>query len=870
MPRAFLPVLKSISIEHADVVGINPSGNWLTLSSLTESFKLNEPNQTSFTGLTEEEVVRLRELHGENISVQGKSTFWNAVVPVITEPMFLLLAAACLLYAILGEVPESITMGVALVFVAGISIFQDLRSQRAVKALGRITAVQAKVIRSGIRREVPVREIVVGDLIICEEGMIVPADAQIVSTNDLAMNEAILTGESLAVEKQIDSQILQGTLVVRGYCTARVTAVGSGTTLGGIGLSLKNVDKTRTPLQQQVDRFVRLMVVVGSIAFLFVTIYHAWATGSLIHGLLHGLTMAMSVLPEEIPVALTTFMAMGAYRLLRHGIIARQPQTVETLGAATVICFDKTGTLTGNRMQVVHVWDARNDSVLDYGTSSPASEILDMAMWSSETSPFDPMEQSIHDHYERSAAIDERPAFHMIHEFPLAGKPPVMTHLWEDDNGNRRIACKGGVEGVLFLCQVDDDIRNQTLKKAEAFARKGYRILGVARGIWSEENMPEKQEQISFHFLGLIVFADPPEDHIPGVIKGFQDAGLGVRIITGDHPATAVAIAGQVGFPSSDVLTGDQIDQYSDAALVEAIKGVLVFARVRPDTKLRIIRALQASGEIVAMTGDGVNDAPALKAAHIGIAMGKRGTEVAKGAAGLILSNDNLGTMLEAVQIGRGIHANLRKAIRYIISIHIPIILLVMLPILLGWLPSMLFSPIHVIFLELIMGPTCSIIYENEPIRQATRNQPSDSKRKNLLSRPELGLTILQGVMITLACLVAGWLTFHQNAGETMIRTSIFSTLILSNIFLTLANRSFHVTIMQTIRWRNTLLPWIIGISLFLWLSMLYVPFLNVLFHLSPPQPSDLILPLILAAIGTLWVEVWKASRKVRQDHIAH
>ncbi|MBK7342705.1 MAG: cation-translocating P-type ATPase [Saprospiraceae bacterium] len=822
---------------------------------------MRQTNPDKLTGLTEAEVAHQRALHGENIALRGKSTLWQVVIPVVIEPMFLLLLVASGLYAFLGKVPEAITMGIALVFVAGISIFQDLRSQQAVKALGKITAARAKVLRDGQPREVPVQEIVINDLIICEEGNIVPADAEILATNDLAMNEALLTGESDAVGKQIGEQILQGTLVVRGYCTARVIAIGVQTTLAGIGLSLESVSKVRTPLQQQVDRFVRVMVIAGSVAFLFVTSYYTWTTGSLVNGLLSGLTMAMSVLPEEIPVALTTFMAMGAYRLLRHGIIARQPQTVETLGAATVICFDKTGTLTGNRMQVVHIWDALTRTEFHYGDSSPASDVLEMAMWASEETPFDPMERSIHHHYQSSVARNERSQFHMIHEFPLAGQPPVMTHIWVNAAGDRRIACKGGVEGVLQLCSVDPSTHDEALAKAESFAGQGYRVLGVAQGKWQNEKMPERQEQIDFSWLGLIVFADPPEVLIPGVIRDLKTAGLGVRMITGDYPATAVAIARQVGIQSEPLLTGDEMEQLSDSDLIPAIQHVEVFARVRPDTKLRIIHALQSSGEIIAMTGDGVNDAPALKAAHIGIAMGNRGTEVAKGAAGLILADDNISRILEAIQIGRGIHANLRKAIRYIISIHIPIILLVTLPIFFSWLPIMLFAPIHVIFLELIMGPTCSIIYENEPIRQATRIRPADSVRKNLLTQPELMLTILQGVLITLACVLAGYWTARQGGSETMIRTSVFSTLILSNIFLTLANRSFTVTIKETIRWSNTLIPWIIGASLMIWLSMLYVPYISNIFQLSPPHPSDLIIPFILALAGTLWVEIWKAAR---------
>lgn len=814
--------------------------------------------RAALAGLTSDEVIHQRELNGWNKSIKKQNLFIQNVLSVITEPMFILLLVACSVYFILNEFTEAFTMLAALLFVSGIDVFQNFRSQKAVKALSRITESKTKVVRAGEEIEIPLEEVVAKDLIICEEGTIIAADAEIISSNDFAVNEAILTGESVSVEKFHGDHIMQGTLVVRGYCYANVTAVGEQTTLSGIGNLVASTGKEKTPLQIKVSKFVRVMVIAGSIAFAFVWIYNWWESGSVLHGLLHGLTMAMSVLPEEIPVALSTFMALGAYRLLKKGIIARSPKTVETLGSATVICVDKTGTLTQNLMNVSQTFNMSSDEEVSFIADGKATEVLEYAMWASEENPFDPMEKSIHNQYSELYKTDERKNFRIVKEFPLSGMPPVMTHVFQNKEKEIIISCKGAIEGVLNLCQVSEEQREKAMKLSKEYAKKGLRVLGVAKGQWEKSKLPESQEEIKFTFLGLITFYDPPDPGIRDVILGFYNAGLDVKMITGDYAETAVAIAGQTGIKHNKILTGKEVASLNDKELLNKVLETGIFARVSPEIKLRIINALKQAGEIVAMTGDGVNDAPALKASHIGIAMGKRGTDVAKGAAGLVLSGDDLSKMTDAIFIGRSINENLTKAIRYIISIHIPIILLVMLPIFLLWLPVMLFTPIHVIFLELIMGPTCSIIYENEPIPEEELKKPVSSVNNNLLRTSQLMITVLQGLVITLGCLIAGYYCDQLGFEETKIRSYIFSTLILSNIFLTLINRSFTQTVFQTIKRKNILIPVIISLSILLLLLILNLHSLNELFGVVSLTPKEFLIPILIAFVSTFWFDIIK------------
>ncbi len=821
---------------------------------------IQSPTNHTPPGLSDKEVLESRTKYGSNHPLAQKSVFWETLFSVVKEPMFILLLAAGCIYALLGEYHEALTLASALLFVAGIDIFQNFRSRKAIQALGKITGSKAKVIRNGTTEIIPSHELVKGDLLLCEEGDVITADATILRSNDFSVNEAIITGESVSVEKNVNETLFQGTLAVRGYSLAKVSAVGEKTTLSGIGSLVEKTGREHTPLQQKIDRFVKGMVMAGSAVFVFVWFFYWRATGDWLIGLLQGLTLIMSVLPEEIPVAFSSFMALGAYRLLRHGIIAKSPKTVETLGAATVICLDKTGTLTQNLMEVALTFDPYTDTTVNFEKQPEHSAILTYAMWASEERPFDPMEKSIHAHYALLAPVDLRNQFHMVKEYPLSGHPPAMTHIFESPDGERIIGCKGAPEGVMKLCSISEEIKQKIRVQCALMAAEGYRVLGVAKGLGEEYEFPEKQEDFKFTFLGLIAFSDPPVQGISKVISEFYDAGLDVKMITGDFPATAKAIAAQTGFRNLNTLTGEELLQIPPPEWPDRITDTAIFARINPETKLSIVNALKHAGHTVCMTGDGVNDAPALKAAHIGIAMGKRGTEVAKEAAGLVLAKDELSNMTEAIFLGRQINENLTKAIRYIISIHIPVILLVLSPILFSGLPDMLFTPVHVIFLELIMGPTCSILYENEKIPRKELSSPADSKSKNLLKLPQLGISLIQGIIITTACLLP--LIWLRDGSDALIRTHVFTTLILSNIFLTLVNRSFRHSLIKTIRRKNKLVPVIIGIALLLLTAFQLIPYFSRLFRLEALNWDEWFICIATAAVGTLWIEPIKVLAK--------
>ena len=814
-------------------------------------------------GLTEEPVIASRQQYGSNtLEMKEDRVLLQVLKEVVLEPMFILLLPACIIYFIVGQYQEGIIMLVSIFIVAGISLFQEYRSKNAVQALKKLSAAKAKVIRNGIALQIPTEEIVVNDLLMLEEGEIVEADGLIVAANDFSLNESILTGESFAVIKTADNNtsVYKGTLVTSGSATVQVSEVGLKTMFGKIGLSLKEITILKTPLQQQVRSFVRNMVWVGAAAFLIVVGFNYYQSEDLIKSFLQGLTLAMSILPEEIPVAFSTFQALGAFRLLRNHIIVKQPQYVETLGSATVICVDKTGTLTQNKMIIEYLYDARIKTSIHVKSKTPLPEMLiEYAMWGSETNPFDPMEKAIHELYKNKASVDKRKLFTQVHEYPIGGKPPMMTHIFKNESGEIIIAAKGAPEAILRQSNLSIKELKNIEEQSLSYARLGFRVLGVGRGTGKETKWPVSQEEFAFEFLGLIAFQDPPKENITQTIKTFRKAGISVKMITGDYAETALAIAGQVELNhNKEVLTGQEVLHLTKEELKEKVSRVNIYARMFPEAKLKVIDALREIGEVVAMTGDGVNDGPALKAAHIGIAMGQRGSEVAKSAASLILTDDDLAHMTEAVALGRKIYDNLKKAIQYIVSIHIPIILIVALPLLMLWKFTDIFSPVHVIFLELIMGPTCSIIYENEPIEPGTMNRPPRKMGTTFLTWRQLSASIVQGIMITAGCLGIGYYYMKQGSDPATIRTVIFITLLFSNIFLTLVNRSFHYSVIKTIRYKNNLVPLIISITLLFITALLYLPFVRGLFRLNPISLNEIAMCILVGLVSVFWIEIIK------------
>ena len=822
-------------------------------------------------GLTDEEVLKSRKTHGANsFTYKEKNGFLDALKSIVKEPMILLLLVASSIYFITGNHGDGIFMVVAILLVGSISLYQDSRSRKALEKLKNLTEPNCRVIRNGVTIEIPSEELVIGDSLIVEEGTMVPADGTIIHSNDFSVNESILTGESLALFKDassIDNTIFSGTTVASGLAIATVTAIGNHTQLGKIGNSLATIEEEKTPLELQIANFVKYMAIWGGITFLLVWGINYYNSHNVLDSLLKALTLAMSILPEEIPVAFTTFMALGAWRLMKLGVVVKQMKTVETLGSATVICTDKTGTLTQNKMSLAGLFSLKSGkiSTVKGQLGKEEKELITVAMWASEPIPFDPMEIALHEAYSKQTTIDERPTYHMIHEYPLGGKPPMMTHLFENETGQRIIAAKGAPEALIELSNLTHDEKESIYATIDELGEQGYRLLGVGQAAFKGTDFPQHQQDFSFEFKGLVVFYDPPKENINQVLRDFDTAGINVKLVTGDNAATAVAIAKEIDFVGYDkCMSGDELMQLSDAELQLKVKDIQVFSRMFPEAKLRIINALKANNEVVAMTGDGVNDGPALKAAHIGIAMGKKGTEIAKQAASLILVDDDLSKMVDAIAMGRKIYTNLKKAIQYIISIHIPIILTVFIPLALRWIYPSIFSPSHVIILELIMGPTCSIIYENEPMEKNTMLKKPRPFTTTFFKFNELWTSIIQGLAITLGSLIIYQYAVKQGFNEATTRTMVFMVLIVANIFLTLVNRSFYFSLFTTLKYKNNLVGLIIGVTIALSALLLYVPPLTAFFEFKTLTLNQLSISLLAGSISVLWYELVKMGKRAK------
>jgi len=820
-------------------------------------------------GLTNEEVILSRKKNGSNsLEYQQKNHFLLSLLEMIKEPMFLLLVAAASIYYISDDYGDGIFMTVAIFLVAAISLFQEARSRNAIDALKNLSKPKSKVIRNNEVIEIPSEEIVVGDYIKIEEGTSISADATIIQSNDFSVNESVLTGESLAVLKSEDSEIktvFQGTTVASGMAICEVVAIGNKTNLGKIGKSLNEIEEEKTPLQIQINSFVKKMSIIGLVIFGIVWAFNYYHSKIILDSLLKSLTIAMSVIPEEIPVAFASFMALGAWRLMKMGIITKQTKTVETLGSATVICTDKTGTITENKMSLAQLYLFKSNTIIDTKEklNPEAEEVLSYAMWASEPTPFDAMELAIHEAYTKLESVDERPNFKLVHEYPLDGKPPMMTHIFEDSKGKKIIATKGAPEAIIAVSHLSESEKKQVTDAIEKMANEGYRVLGVGVTEFSGTNYPKTQQEFKFNFKGLVAFYDPPKANIQKVFETFYKAGIMVKIVTGDNAATTSTIAKQVGFKDADkVLNGDELMKMNDATLKQKVMETAIFTRMFPEAKLKIIQALKDNNQIVAMTGDGVNDGPALKSAHIGIAMGKKGTEIAKQAANLILIDDDFAKMTDAIAMGRKIYVNLKKAIQYIISIHIPIILIVFIPLALGWIYSNIFTPVHIIFLEIIMGPTCSIIYENEPMESNLMLEKPRPLTTTFFNLKEITISIIQGLIITLGLLFMYQYCVQNNFTESYTRTSIFLTLIASNIFLTLENRSFYYSIFTTIRYKNNLVLMIIGITIAVTSLLLFVPVFSKFFLFEIVDYTQIGFSLLVAFVSVMWVELYKLYKR--------
>ena len=822
-------------------------------------------------GLTSDEVILARAKFGINsLNYKQENSFLDAVKKLIKEPMIILLLAASIIYFVSGKVGDGIFLASAIIIVSIISLYQDARSRNALEKLKSFTQPHCKVIRNGEIVEIESEDLVVGDSLIVEEGTSITADGVIIHSNDFSVNESILTGESFSVFKdknKNDNLIFKGTHVTSGLAIVTITSIGNDTKLGKIGKSLEDINEETTPLQLQINDFVKKMVIVGAIVFAVVWAINYFISFKLLDSLLKALTLAMSILPEEIPMAFTFFMAIGAWRLMKMGVIVKQMKTVETLGSATVICTDKTGTITENKMSLVKLFSITTKSI-----SSPESQLTDhektlieTAMWASEPIPFDPMDVALHSAYANLNLTDERYNFKMIHEYPLGGKPPMMTHVFENNLGKRILAAKGAPEALMNVCKLTNEEKQQIKNAILTLTKEGYRVLAVGESDFIGSDFPKTQQEIKFTFKGIVAFYDPPKKNINKFLNDLYQAGISVKIITGDNAETTIAIAKQIGFKGfENSIAGDALMELSGTELKKTVNDTAIFYRMFPDAKLKIINALKANNEIVAMTGDGVNDGPALKAAHIGIAMGKKGTEIAKQAASLILPEDDLSKMVDAVAMGRKIYTNLKKAIQYIISIHIPIILTVFIPLALGWVYPNIFSPVHIIFLELIMGPTCSIIFENEPMEKNTMSKKPRPFTNTFFNIKELTTSIFQGLAITVGTLFAYQYSIYQGLDEPHTRTMVFTVLITANIFLTLVNRSFYYSILTTLKYKNNLILLIIATTITITGLLLYVPPLTKFFEFDTLNMPQLFFCIAIGFISVIWFEFVKLKSRLK------
>jgi Ca2+-transporting ATPase len=844
---------------------------------------INPLEMQNLAGLSEVEAAERLKNEGYNeLPSDGRRSILAIAFEIVREPMFLMLVTCGILYLVLGDIKEAMMLMGFVFIVMGITLYQERKTERALEALRDLSSPRALVIRDGKERRIAGREVVRGDILVAAEGDRVPADAVILSGINLSTDESLLTGESVPVRKSaaagdIDKMgrpggddlpfIFSSTLVVQGKGIARVLAVGMNTEIGKIGKALQMVEPEQTLLQKGTNRMVRNFSIVGLALCVLVVIIYGLTRGNWLHGFLAGIALAMAMLPEELPVVLTIFMALGAWRISQKHVLTRRMPAIETLGSATVLCVDKTGTLTMNRMSVSKIFTQGEFYDIDLSSAADLPErfheLVEFSILANQIDPFDPMEKAIKQLGEHYLAHTEHlhENWSLVHEYPLSQKLLSLSRVWESTDGEDYvIAAKGAPEAIADLCHFNDAQVKELLEAVAVLANSGLRVLAVSRANFARTALPAGQHDFEFQFLGLIGLADPVRAAVPEAIKECYQAGIRVIMITGDYPGTARNIGRQIGLESCDkFITGPELDDMDDHELQERIKDVNIFARVVPEQKLRIVNALKANNEIVAMTGDGVNDAPALKSAHIGIAMGERGTDVARESAALVLLDDDFSSIVQAVRSGRRIFDNIKKAIAYIFSIHVPIAGVSLIPVLLKW--PLVLMPVHIMFLELIIDPACSTVFEAEPEEENVMDLPPRSPNEPLFSKRMVGMSLLQGINVLVLVLAVFSIAYHRGLGETEARAMTFTTLIIANLGLILTNRSWSRTILAMLKKPNAASWWVLaGAFLFLGL-VLYIPFLRGLFRFALLHPLDLAICLLVGSSSILWFEVFKLLR---------
>jgi Ca2+-transporting ATPase len=837
---------------------------------MTETF-----DETNLQGLTDQEALEHLAEDGFNeLPSAKKRTFLHILLEVVREPMFLMLIACGLLYLFLGDRAEAMMLMGFVFVIIGITFYQEQKTERALEALRDLSSPRALVIRDGRQQRIAGREVVREDIILLSEGDRVPADAVLLSGANVNVDESLLTGESVPVRKRPwDGRlemgrpggddlpfVYSGTLVVKGHGIAEVRTTGPRTEICKIGKALQILEPEDTNLQKQTARIVRNFAIVGLSLCVIVVVVFALTRGDWLNGFLAGITLAMATLPEEFPVVLTIFLALGAWRISLRHVLTRRVHAVEMLGAATVLCVDKTGTLTLNRMTVTRLSVGKTTQEVDGKQMTlPDSfhQIVEYSILASPSDPFDPMEKAMKELGGRTLSNTEHihRDWELVREYPLSEQLMAMSHVWRSPGGQDYvIAAKGAPEAIADLCHFSNERTAILQNEINEMAEHGLRVIGVAQAAFQVSSLPEGQHDFDFNFIGLIGLADPVRPEVAGAVRECYTAGIRIIMITGDYPGTARNIARQIGLkPDDQIITGIELDEMDDEKLKERINTVCIFARAVPEQKLRIVMALKANGEVVAMTGDGVNDAPALKAAHIGIAMGGRGTDVARESAALVLLDDNFASIVQAVRTGRRIFDNLKKAMAFIFSVHLPIAGMSLIPVLLNWPLALL--PVHILFLELIIDPACTIVFEGEEDEPDIMDRPPRKLAEPLFGRAMILSGLIQGLGILAVVVTIYAVMLNQGYHETVARMLAFVCMVIGNLGLIFANRSWKYSILKTIFIPNKALWWVTGGAAAFLTLVLTIPFMRNLFKFAPLNNWELVLIILTGFASVLIAE---------------
>lgn len=851
-------------------------------------------------GLSSSEVKSIQQRYGLNELVKEKKS--NAIkkfLGVFKEPMFLLLVGTAILYLLLGDAQEACIMLVFVVFVASITFIQEWKTEKTLNALKELTTPEVIVLRDGKKKTIKSFELVPGDIVYLKEGERIPADCDVLEVSNFSVDESILTGEAEPVFKVVKEEeklenssseywrkdrVYAGTLSIFGTCTARVVNTGFNSEYGKISKAVSEAKEELSPLQKKTQHLVKSLAIAGFCLCLLVIGLTYVYNHNIIQSILSGITLAMAIIPEEFPVVLTVFLSLGAFRLAKNNTLMRKISAVETLGVATVLAVDKTGTITKNSMEVKKVFYKNNIINIEELNDMELSNLM---IKSCEQNPYDPMEKAIvnsakkcinimkglekntKDYIDNMAKSKGSKDFgchiEIVNKIPFDPKTKRMANIYKEDEDNLYVAAKGSPGTILPLCNLSREEEKKVEKYVDEMAEKGLRVIAFADG--HSREVKNDLEEYSLEFRGLVGLQDPPKEGVKEAINLCREAGIRVIMITGDYSKTAMAIGNEIGLSFNDcAITGEAIDGMTDDELCEAVKGCDVFSRVVPEHKMRIVKALKKNGEIVAMTGDGVNDAPALKSADIGVAMGKRGTDVAKEAAHMVLMDDNFTTIVKSVKDGRRIYDNIRKAMVYIMIIHIPIVALALFSPIFN-LPQVLL-PVHIVLLELIIDPTCSLVFEGEEAERDIMQKPPRSPKESLVTTGMLSKVLSQGIIMFLAAFLPFHYLVDNGIHVDAARSFSLITLVMSNVIMVLVNRSNTEYLIHIFKEKqNTARLVVNALALVMVLVIVYVPIFHTIFNTRSLNFNMFLLSSLTGILAGIWWEMVKFIKIKRQKN---